>query len=84
MLGEFKATPLRQLETNAYVLTLDLWLNDRLARFQARLELTRSETLVRSNSSTVPDQKGRQQVTDTLATLQMQWREQWIGQSDQC
>jgi hypothetical protein len=40
VLGAFKATPVRQLETEAYVPPLDLWLNGRIARFQARLERT--------------------------------------------
>jgi len=40
VLGEFRATQIWQLETEAYVLPLDLWLNGRIARFQARLERT--------------------------------------------
>ena len=40
VLGAFRATPIRQLETEAYVPPLDLWLNSRAARFQARLERT--------------------------------------------
>ena len=40
VLGAFKATPIKQLETEAYVPPLDLWLNGRIARFQARLERT--------------------------------------------
>jgi hypothetical protein len=40
VLGAFKATPIRQLETEAYVPPLDLWLNGRIAHFQARLEKT--------------------------------------------
>jgi hypothetical protein len=38
VLGAFKATPIRQLETESYVSPLDLWLNGRIARFQARME----------------------------------------------
>jgi len=38
VLGTFKATPIRQLETESYVPLLDLWLNGRIARFQARME----------------------------------------------
>ena len=38
VLGAFKATPIRQLEAESYVPPLDLWLNGRVARFQARLE----------------------------------------------
>jgi hypothetical protein len=37
VLGAFKATPTRQLETEAYVPPLDLWLNGRVARYQARI-----------------------------------------------
>lgn len=33
-LGGFKATPVRQLETEAYAPPLDLWLNGRMARFK--------------------------------------------------
>lgn len=40
VLGAFKATPIRQLETEAYIPPFDLWLNGRVAYFQARLELT--------------------------------------------
>ena len=40
MLGAFKATPTRQLETEAYVPPLDLWINSRIARFQAWLKQT--------------------------------------------
>ena len=38
VLGAFKATPTRRLETESYVPPLDLWLNGRIARFQARME----------------------------------------------
>jgi hypothetical protein len=40
VLGAFKATPIRQLETEAYVPPLDLCWDGRIARFQARLEQT--------------------------------------------
>jgi hypothetical protein len=40
VLGAFHATPIRQLETKAFTTPLDLWLNGRVARFQARLERT--------------------------------------------
>ena len=38
VLGAFKATLIRQLETEAYVPLLDLWLDGRIARYQARIE----------------------------------------------
>jgi hypothetical protein len=40
VLGAFRATPIRQLETEAYVPPLTLWLNGGIALFQARLEWT--------------------------------------------
>ena len=38
VLGAFKATSMRRLETEAYVPLIDLWLNGRIARYQARIE----------------------------------------------
>jgi hypothetical protein len=38
VLGAFKATSTRRLETESYVPPLDLWLYRRIARFQARLK----------------------------------------------
>lgn len=38
VLRAFRATPTRQLETEALVSPPGLWLNRRVARFQARLE----------------------------------------------
>jgi hypothetical protein len=39
-MGVLKATPIGQLEAKAYVFPLDLWLDGKLARFQAKLEQT--------------------------------------------
>jgi hypothetical protein len=37
----FKAIPIYQLETEVYILLLDLWLNRRIVQFQTRLENSR-------------------------------------------
>ena len=37
MLGAYKATAVRQLETEAFVLPLDLWLDSRIAQYPARI-----------------------------------------------
>src|ERR1700688_3637502 len=38
VLGAFKAMLTCRLETEAYVLPIDLWLNRRIARYQARID----------------------------------------------
>src|SRR3979490_3063091 len=53
VLGAFKATPIRQLETESYVPPLDLWLNGRIARFQARMEHSGIAQKVRDACSTI-------------------------------
>ena len=53
VLGAFKATPIRQLETESYVPPLDLWLNGRIARFQARMEHSGIAQKVRDAYSTI-------------------------------
>ena len=87
MLGAFKATPIRPLETEAYVPPLDLWLNGRTVRFQARLEWTGLAGQIRDACAAIQPQlwahrrRGRRsQVLANPATARMQWVEQWIGQ----
>jgi hypothetical protein len=53
VLGAFKATPIRQLETESYVPPLDLWLNGRIARFQAKMEHSGIVQKVRDACSTI-------------------------------
>ena len=38
VLGAFKATSTRRLKVEAYVPPIDLWLNGRIARYQARID----------------------------------------------
>ena len=85
VLGAFKATPIRQLETEAYIPPLDLWLNGRLARFQARLERTGIARQIKDACAAIRTQlrtrRQRQRaVPATPAATRKQWVEKWIGQ----
>ena len=89
MLGAFKATPIRQLETEAYVPPLDLWLNGRVARFQARLERTGIARQIKDACTAIriqlrtrrQRQRQRQRlIPATPASVRKQWVEKWIGQ----
>ena len=53
VLGAFKATPIRQLETESYVPPLDLWLNGRIAHFWARMEHLGVAQKIRDTCSTI-------------------------------
>jgi hypothetical protein len=89
VLGAFKATPIRQLETEAYVPPLDLWLNGRVARFQARLERTGIARQIKDACTAIriqlrtrrQRQRQRQRpIPATPASVRKQWVEKWIGQ----
>ena len=51
--GAYRATPVYLLEAEATVLPLDIYLNKRVADFEARLERTRMDTLIRTTCSGV-------------------------------
>ena len=53
MLGVYKRTLVRSLETEANVPPLDLYLNKRLADFEARLEATGKGQLIRNACAAV-------------------------------
>lgn len=53
MLGAYKAAPIQKLETEAYVPPLDLWLNGRIAPYQARIERTGIAQLIKDASATI-------------------------------
>ncbi len=53
VLGAYRATPARMLETELYVPPLDLWLNGQIARFQARLERSGIAQEIRNACSTI-------------------------------
>ena len=85
VLGVFKAALVRQLETKAYVLLLDLWLNGRIACFQARLERTGMARQIRDACTTIQIHlrtRGQRQrrIPDTLALVQKNQTEKWIRQ----
>jgi hypothetical protein len=86
VLGAFKATHIRQLETEAYVPPLDLWLKGRIARFQARLEKTGLARQIKDVCAAaraqlrIRQRQGQGQTTSTPATARKQWVEKWIGQ----
>ena len=89
VLGAFKATPIRQLETESYVPPLDLWLNGRITRFQARMEQSGIAQKVRDACSTIrarilrrtnrQSQAGALPATTPGAERRL-WVERWIGQ----
>jgi hypothetical protein len=87
VLGAFKATPIRQLETESYVPPLDLWLNGRLARFQARMEYSGIAQKVRDACSVIRDRilrrttRWRQSAVQpvTPGAERRKWVEQWTG-----
>ena len=62
VLGAYKATPIRSLETQAAVPPLDIYLNERVARFEARLETTgmagRIRTACARVARTLPKRRG--------------------------
>src|SRR5579862_5135934 len=85
VLGAFKATPVRQLETEAYVPPLDLWLNGRIACFQAHLERTGMARQIQDACTTIQIHlrtRGQRQRRnpETPALVQKKWTEKWIGQ----
>jgi hypothetical protein len=54
VLRAFKTTPIRQLETESHVPPLDLWLNGRIARFQARMECPEGQRCMQSHKRRNP------------------------------
>ena len=84
MLRAFRATPIRHLETEAYVPPLDLWLNGRTARFQARLERTGLAKQIRDACTSIRIQlqtrrQRQRSIPETLAVVRKQWVEKWLG-----
>jgi hypothetical protein len=89
VLGAFKATSARQLETESYVPPLDLWLNGRTARFQARLERSGLAQKIRDACSSIRTKILGRTRRQTLASAELatpgtvrgRWVKDWIGQS---
>jgi len=85
VLGAFKATPLRRLEMEAYVPPLDLWLNGRLAKYQARLESTGIGAIIQAACSMVRNRLRnhlgicRTMRGATPGQKRKVWTAKWIG-----
>src|SRR6266487_3196593 len=90
VLGAYRATPARMLETELYVPPLDLWLNGQIARFQARLERSGIAQEIRNACSTIRTRILRctnrqapnnttETTTDTPGAKQKLWVEEWTG-----
>jgi len=93
VLGAFKATPVRQLEAESYVPPLDLWLNGRVARFQARLEHSGIAQKIRDACRTIQTrilrytnrrgpagtQLASRQLASTPGAKRKLWIEEWTG-----
>jgi len=89
VLGAFMATPTRQLETESYVPPLDLWLNGRVARFQAKMGHSGIAQKIRDACSSIRTRilgrTRRRRLTSaqpitTPGTERKQWVEEWTGQ----
>lgn len=87
--GAYKATPIRHLETETHVPPIDIYLNKRLAEFEARLEATGKAQLIRNACARVKAniRKGpgrpRKQRRDepNSGRAKAAWAQQWVGQS---
>lgn len=83
VLGAFKATPIRQLETESYVPPLDLWLNGRVARFQVRIEHSGIAQNIRNDCNTIRTQilnrtNRRRQASIQHAPTPGEERRRWV------
>jgi hypothetical protein len=87
--GAYKATPIRLLETEAFTPPLDLWLNGRIACFQARLERTGIAQQTREACGAIQERlrrRGRRQnglppppPPPTPGQNRKAWLEAWVG-----
>jgi hypothetical protein len=88
VLGAFKATPIRLLETEAFVPPLDLWLNGRLACFRARLvrtgigaQIENACTAIRTKLRLRQRHSRTQQAQQPdYSTVRNQWAAGWAGE----
>lgn len=61
VLGAFKATPVRQLETEAYIPPIDLWLNGKVARYQARVEQNGTAEVIQGACNVIREKQRQKQ-----------------------
>lgn len=87
VLGAYKATPIRNLELEAYCPPLDIYFNKRLADFQQRIRGSPLETLISNACSGVKaalkNRRGppKRQRTQYLGTNLDEWTRQWLAGS---
>jgi|SRR5579862_451973 len=90
VLGAFKSTAVTKLEIESYVPPLDLWLNGRVACYQARLELSGVGQQIRDACAVIrgrilarTQQRRRRTVgelhANTPGTKRKAWTERWTG-----
>ena len=81
VLGAYKATPIRHLETEAYCPPLDLYCNKRLADFEMRLQRTGMAAKLAATSARIAarvrNRRGRQR-RDFPAQGHWPWARQWV------
>ena len=88
VLGAFKATSTRRLETEAYVPPIDLWLNGRIAKYQARIDslgigkviqnaCVAVRNKLRSRLGACRTRNGPTKTTPSVASRE--WAEKWTG-----
>jgi hypothetical protein len=89
VLGIYRATPARMLETELYMLLLDLWLNRQVARFQARLEHSGIAQEIRDVYNVIRTRilcctryrtaNNTETLANTPGAKQRLWAEEWTG-----
>ena len=87
VLGAYRATPTAQLETEAAVLPLDIYLNSRVAVFQSQLEASGMAELIHRSSAKVVamlrrrrSNRGRRAKPSRKPDEEVQtWIRRWIG-----
>src|SRR6266480_3911599 len=87
--GAYKATQIRHLEIEAAVPPLDLYLNQKVADFEARLETTGMSQLIRNTCSVIASQLRRRRTRRrpprppplplSRTELRAQWAHNWCG-----
>src|SRR5208282_526498 len=96
VLGAFKATSTRRLETEAYVPPIDLWLNGRIARYQARIDSSGIGKVIQNACAAIRNKlRSRLRIRRTRnrsekatpSVASREWTKKWIkepiGQWDQ-
>ena len=76
VLGAFKATPIASLETEAFVPPIDLYLDERIAAFQRRLQASPSYDTIQKACKTIQRRlkiRGPRALKETPGVVRRQW-----------